>query len=67
MDIHLVITGQTYAEKADRLLTRYRYPHRMQKTVTAEGCVWRFGISGPLDEVLALLQANGIPARLERS
>lgn len=67
MDIHLIIPTQTYAEKARQLLSRYRYPCRIQKTVTREGCVFRLSAAAEPDDILRLLSANGIPARLERS
>lgn len=67
MDTHIIISSQTYAEKARHLLNRYRYSFRLQKTVTQEGCVYRLTVSAPPDAVLPLLTANGIPCRQERS
>lgn len=61
MEVYFAVASGTYAEKAQRLLSRYRYPFQMTKITGKEGCTYRFRVSGAAESVLGLLTANGIP------
>ena len=61
METHFVVSSETYAEKARRLLERYRYRFRVHKVTAAAGCAFHFRVSAPAAAIFALLQAGGIP------
>ena len=61
METYFVIRTQTYAEKAQQLLSRYRYPYRMTRVTGAEGCVYRFRVQAAQQDIYDLLSAYGIP------
>ena len=61
METYFSVRSQTYAEKAQQLLNRYRYPYRVTRITGAEGCVYRFRVSAEQQDVLDLLNAYGIP------
>ena len=64
MDVYFTVMTETYAEKAQRLLSRYRYPFRVTKVTGRNGCSYRFRVAGNADAVTALLDAQGIPYQL---
>lgn len=61
METYFTVGSETYAEKTNRLLNRYRYPYRVTKVTGASGCAYRFRVSAPADDVFSLLTAHGIP------
>lgn len=61
MENYFAVASGTYAEKAQRLLSRYRYPFQMTKTTGREGCSYRFRVAGEAEQICSLLSANGIP------
>ena len=61
MEVYFTVASGTYAEKVQRLLSRYRFPFQMTKITGREGCTYRFRVSDPADSALHLLTANGIP------
>ena len=61
METYFVIRSQTYAEKAQQLLSRYRFSYNVTRITGAEGCAYRFRTSAPAQEIFGLLGANGIP------
>lgn len=61
METYFLIRTQTFAEKAQHLLSRYRYPYRVTRTTGAEGCVYRFRVQAAQQDILELLSAYGIP------
>ncbi len=61
METYFVIGSETYAEKAEHLLKRYRYPAQVTKTTGSAGCVYRFRVAAPQAPVFRLLTANDIP------
>lgn len=65
MDMQFQIGTETYAEKARRLLDRYRYRYQMRKTVGKNGCAYRFSVSAPEDEIAPLLRSHGIPYQMQ--
>ncbi|MBR4201434.1 MAG: hypothetical protein IKQ91_09225 [Oscillospiraceae bacterium] len=61
METYFSVGSETYAEKAQRLLGRYRYPYRVTKTTGTAGCAYRFRVAAPAEELFSLLTAHGIP------
>ena len=61
METYFTVGSETYAEKAQRLLSRYRYPYRITKTTGPSGCAYRFRVSAPAEGIFSLLAAHGIP------
>jgi hypothetical protein len=61
METYFGIRSQTYADKAQHLLNRYRYPYRVTRVTGEEGCVYRFRVAAAQQDILDLLDAYGIP------
>lgn len=61
METYFVIRTQTYAEKAQHLLNRYRYPYRVTRITGADGCAYRFRVSASRQDIFTLLAAYEIP------
>lgn len=64
MDTHFRIASETYAEKAQRLLERYRFHVRVRKVTGPGGCAYQFAVSAPPDTVFAFLETHGIPYQI---
>lgn len=64
MDTHFRIVSETYAEKAQRLLERYRFHFSMRKVTAQGGCMYRFAVSAPPDSVFSFLDTHGIPYQI---
>lgn len=64
MKTHVLLTSETYAEKARRLLRRHLLDYHMEKTTTPSGCMFRLTVDAPPSEVLSLLTAERIPYRI---
>ena len=64
MDTHFRIASETYAEKAQRLLERYRFHFRMFRVTAPGGCMYRFAVSAPAEQVYAFLDKHGIPYQI---
>ena len=63
METLFVIRSQTYADKAQHLLSRYRYPYRVARITGKDGCMYRFRVSAAQQDIFDLLNASGIPFR----
>lgn len=61
METYFVVRTQTYAEKAQHLLNRYRYPYRVTRFTGTDGCTYRFRVSAAQQDIFDLLSAYGIP------
>ena len=63
METYFIVRTQTYADKAQHLLNRYRYPYRVTRVTGEEGCVYRFRVAAAQQDILDLLSAYGIPCQ----
>lgn len=64
METNVLITSETQAEKAKRLLAQKAYRFRLAKTTTPSGCAFRLSVDAPPSAVLPLLAADRIPFRI---
>ncbi len=61
METYFVIHSQTYSDKVQHLLSRYRYPYHVTRSTGTDGCVYRFRVSAAQQDIFELLNANEIP------
>lgn len=61
METAFIIRSQTFADKAQHLLSRYRYPYRVTRVTGADGCMYRFRVSAAQQIIFDLLHTAGIP------
>ncbi|MBR6420780.1 MAG: hypothetical protein IKS42_10630 [Oscillospiraceae bacterium] len=64
METNVLLTSETQAEKAKRVLAAKPYRFHVAKTTTPSGCAFRLSVDAPPSAVLPLLAANRIPFRL---
>ncbi|MBQ9907602.1 MAG: hypothetical protein IJM46_12630 [Oscillospiraceae bacterium] len=61
METYFDIRSQTHSEKVQHLLNRSRYPYHVTRFTSADGCIYRFRVTAPQQEIYALLTHSGIP------
>ena len=61
METYFDIRSQTQSEKVQHLLNRSRYPYHVTRFTGTDGCIYRFRVSAPQQEIYTLLEHSGIP------
>ena len=60
----VILPSETYARKAQRILTANGYPSELIRfTVPKEGCSFGLTVIGKPEEIKEILKKAGIPAR----
>lgn len=61
METYFDIRSQTHSEKVQHLLNRSRYSYHVTRFTGTDGCIYRFRVSAPQQEIYTLLEHSGIP------
>lgn len=64
METNVLLTSETMAEKAKRLLSQKQYRFHVAKITTPSGCAFRLSVDAPPSAVIPMLAANRIPYRI---